>query len=194
MMKKIIAIALSIVCVFALFACGGQSAYQKDAKEFIEAFDATKASSINVTVTVDGSQGELTSTYTTVYNEDGTSTMTYSIETVAGLESAEDITVKEGTVTCDKDGNYSDGGAISGKLGATGIKFNIGSDAIKEYQITGNTLSITVAKVDSAAVIGVAAQSDVTVVVSKTAANTIASVVLSYTGSDGQVSITCVYN
>ena len=37
MMKKIIAIALSIVCVFALFACGGQSAYQKDAKEFIEA-------------------------------------------------------------------------------------------------------------------------------------------------------------
>ena len=194
MMKKIIAIALSIVSVFALFACGGQSAYQKDAKDFIDAFEATKVSTLNVTVSVDGSQGKLTSTYTTVYNEDETSVMTYRIETVAGLDSAEDIAVQEGTVTCDKDGKYSDGGAISGKLGATGIKFNIGSDAIKDYEINGNTLSITVAQADSAAVIGIAAASDVVIVVSKTSANTIASVALSFAGSDGNVAIACVYN
>lgn len=193
-MKKIIAIALSIVCVFALFACAGKTAYQKDAKDFIDAFESTKISTLDVTVVVDGSQGVLTSTYKTVYNEDGTSTMKYYIETVAGLNSAEDKDVQEGTVTCDKNGNYTDGGEISGKLGATGIKFNIGSELIKNYKIIGNTLTITVAQADAAAVIGSGAKSDVVIVVSKTSDNSIASVSLSYAGSDGNVSIACVYN
>ena len=191
MMKKIIAIALSIVCVFALFACGGQSAYQKDAKEFIEAFDATEVSSLNVTVVVDGSQGKLTSTYTTVYNEDGTSVLTYHIESIAGLDSAVDIDVKEGTLTLDKNGDVVAGGE---KPAPVGTKLDIGSSLIKEYEIVGNTLTVTVAQADAAAVIGVATMSDVVIVVSKTSANTIASVSLSYTGSDGPVAIACVYN
>ena len=193
-MKKIIAIALSIVCVFALFACAGQTAYQKDAKDFIDAAASTKISTLNVTVVVDGSQGKLTSTYTTVYNEDSTSTMTYRIETVAGLDSAEDIAVQEGTVTCDKNGNYSDGGEISGKLGATGAKFDIGNKLIKDYEISGNSLTIKVAKDDAKEVIGVTTMSDVVIVVSKTNSNAITSVSLSYKGSDGNVAIVCVYN
>ena len=193
-MKKIIAIALSIVCVFALFACAGQTAYQKDAKDFIDAAASTKISTLNVTVVVDGSQGKLTSTYTTVYNEDSTSTMTYRIETVAGLDSAEDIAVQEGTVTCDKNGNYSDGGEISGKLGATGAKFDIGNKLIKDYEISGNSLTIKVAKDDAKEVIGVTTMSDVIIVVSKTNSNAITSVSLSYKGSDGNVAIVCVYN
>lgn len=193
-MKKIIAIALSIVCVFALFACAGQTAYQKDAKDFIDAAASTKISTLNVTVVVDGSQGKLTSTYTTVYNEDSTSTMTYHIETVAGLDSAEDIAVQEGTVTCDKNGNYSDGGEISGKLNATGAKFDIGNKLIKDYEISGNSLTIKVAKDDAKEVIGVTTMSDVIIVVSKTNSNTITSVSLSYKGSDGNVAIVCVYN
>ena len=193
-MKKIIAIALSIVCVFALFACAGQTAYQKDAKDFIDAAASTKISTLNVTVVVDGSQGKLTSTYTTVYNEDSTSTMTYHIETVAGLDSAEDIAVQEGTVTCDKNGNYSDGGEISGKLGATGAKFDIGNKLIKDYEISGNSLTIKVAKDDAKEVIGVTTMSDVIIVVSKTNSNAITSVSLSYKGSDGNVAIVCVYN
>jgi len=193
-MKKIIAIALSIVCVFALFACAGQTAYQKDAKDFIDAAASTKISTLNVTVVVDGSQGKLTSTYTTVYNEDSTSTMTYRIETVAGLDSAEDIAVQEGTVTCDKNGNYSDGGEISGKLNATGAKFDIGNKLIKDYEISGNTLTINVAKEDAKDVIGVTTMSDVIIVVSKTNSNAITSVSLSYKGSDGNVAIVCVYN
>lgn len=193
-MKKIIAIALSIVCVFALFACAGQTAYQKDAKDFIDAAASTKISTLNVTVVVDGSQGKLTSTYTTVYNEDSTSTMTYRIETVAGLDSAEDIAVQEGTVTCDKNGNYSDGGEISGKLNATGAKFDIGNKLIKDYEISGNSLTIKVAKDDAKEVIGVTTMSDVIIVVSKTNSNAITSVSLSYKGSDGNVAIVCVYN
>ena len=193
-MKKIIAIALSIVCVFGLFACAGQTAYQKDAKDFIDAAASTKISTLNVTVVVDGSQGKLTSTYTTVYNEDSTSTMTYRIETVAGLDSAEDIAVQEGTVTCDKNGNYSDGGEISGKLNATGAKFDIGNKLIKDYEISGNSLTIKVAKDDAKEVIGVTTMSDVIIVVSKTNSNAITSVSLSYKGSDGNVAIVCVYN
>ena len=191
MMKKIIAIVLSVVCVFALFACGSESAYQKDAKEFIDAFKNTTVSSLNVTVTVDGSAGKLTSTYSTVYNEEGFGTMTYHIETIAGLDSAEDIDVKEGVVTVDPQGKVVNGEEI---IAPAGTKFDIGSSLIEKYQITGNTLTVTVDKEDSAAVIGVAAMSDVVIVVSKTSANTIASVSLSYTGSDGQVAIACVYN
>ncbi len=191
MMKKIIAIVLSVVCVFALFACGSESAYQKDAKEFIDAFKNTTVSSLNVTVTVDGSAGKLTSTYSTVYNEEGFGTMTYHIETIAGLDSAEDIDVKEGVVTVDPQGKVVNGDEI---IAPAGTKFDIGSSLIEKYQITGNTLTVTVDKEDSQAVIGVAAMSDVVIVVSKTSANTIASVSLSYTGSDGQVAIACVYN
>lgn len=193
-MKKIIAIALTIVCVFALFACVGKTAYQKDAKDFINAAESTKISTLNVTVVVDGSMGKLTSTYTTVYNDDSTSTMTYRIETVAGLDSAEDIAVQEGTVTCDKNGNYSDGGEISGKLGATGAKFDIGNKLIKDYEISGNSLTINVAKEDAKDVIGVATMSDVVIVVSKTDSNAITSVSLSYKGADGNVAIVCIYN
>ena len=194
-MKKIIAIVLSVVCVFALFACGGESAYQKDAKEFIDAFKNTTVSSLNVTVVVDGSAGKLTSTYSTVYNEEGFGTMTYHIETIAGLDSAEDIDVKEGVVTVDPQGKVVNGdGKAPETIAPAGTKFDIGSSLIEKYQITGNTLTVTVDKEDSLAVIGVAAMSDVVIVVSKTSANTIASVSLSYTGSDGPVAIACVYN
>ena len=201
-MKRIVAIALAVICVFALVACGGSNEpqptpnelYKAEAKDFIDAFSATDIKRLDVTVTVDGSLGELTSTYTTVYNEDSTSTMTYRIETIAGLDSEEDSKVTEGTVTCDKNGNYSDGGLVSGTLAATGAKFNINSDLIENYEVAGDTLTITVDKDDSVSVIGASAMSDVIIVISKTSSNCITSVVLKYEGLDGNVSIVCLYN
>lgn len=189
-MKKILTLILVLTCAFALFACGEDAApvYTEEAADFITAFGATTVSSLKVTVTADTAEGTLTSTYTTVYNADKTGTMTYSIETIPGLDSTEDLEVLTGTITCDASGKWSDE-AISGKLGATGVKFDIDSSVIKNYTIDGNTLAITVPAVDTQSVIGYAVGSDALISVIK-ADGKIASITLTYTG----VSIVCEYN
>jgi hypothetical protein len=189
-MKKILTLILVLTCAFALFACGEDAApvYTEEAADFITAFGATTVSSLKVTVTADTAEGTLTSTYTTVYNADKTGTMTYSIETIPGLDSTEDLEVLTGTITCDASGKWSDE-AISGKLGATGVTFAIDSSAIKTYTIDGNALAITVPAADTQAVIGYAVGSDALISVIK-ADGKIASITLTYTG----VSIVCEYN
>ncbi len=191
-MKKILTLILVLTCAFTLFACGGKDegpVYTDDAAEFITAFGATTVSTLKVTVAADTAEGTLTSVYTTTYNSDSTKSIAYSIETIPGLDSAEDKVVLTGTVTCDASGNYSDGGEISGKLGATGVKFDYDSDKIKTYSIDGNVLAITVPAADTEAVIGYAVGSDALVTVTK-ADGKIASIALTYTG----VSIICEYN
>ena len=190
-MKKILTLILVLTCAFALFACGEDAAptYTEEAAEFITAFGATSISSLKVTVVADTAEGTLTSTYTTTYNADKTGTMTYSIETVPGLDSAEDKVVLTGTVTCDASGNFSDNGEISDKLGATGVKFDYDSDKIDTFEVDGNVLAITVAAADTEAVLGYAIGSDALVTVTK-ADGKITSIALSYTG----VSIICEYN
>ena len=190
-MKKILALILVLACSFALFACGEEAApaYTEEAAEFITAFGATDITTLKVTVATETAEGTLTATYTTVYNADKTSTITYSIETIPGLDSTEDLEVLTGTVTCDASGNYSDGGAIAGKLGATGVKFDYDSDKITNFEVDGNNLAITVAAADTEAVLGSAIGSDALVTVTK-ADGKITSVALSYTG----VSIVCEYN
>lgn len=191
-MKKILALILALTCAFALFACGDDktgAVYTEDAAEFITAFGATDPASIKVTVTADTTEGTLTSTYTTVYSAGKISEITYSIETIPGINSTEDLEVLTGTVTCDASGNYSDGGTIAGKLGATGIKFDYDSNKINNFQIDGNVLAITVAAADTEAVIGYALGTDATITATK-ADGKIISVTLTYTG----VSIVCQYN
>ncbi len=191
-MKKILALILALTCAFALFACGDDetgAVYTEDAAEFITAFGATNPASVNVTVTADTAEGTLTSTYTTVYTAGKISEITYSIETIPGIDSTEDIVVLTGTVTCDASGNYSDGGVIASKLGATNIKFDYDSNKINNFTIDGNVLSITVAAADTEAVIGYAISSDAVVTVTK-GDGQIKFVTLSYDG----VSIVCQYN
>lgn len=191
-MKKILALILALTCAFALFACGEEEespVYAEDAAEFFTAFGATTISSLKVTVVADTAEGTLTSTYTTTYNADKTGTMTYSIETIPGLDSNDDLVVLTGSIACDANGNFFDDGEISGKLGATGVNFDYDSDKINNYEIDGNTLFITVAAADTQAVIGQAIGSDASITVTK-ADGKIASITLTYTG----VSIVCEYN
>ena len=190
-MKKILALILALTCAFALFACGKEDGpvYTEDAAEFITAFGATDPASIKVTVTADTAEGTLTSTYTTVYTAGKISEITYTIETIPGINSTEDLEVLTGTVTCDASGTYSDGGEIANKLGATGIKFDYDSNKISTFTVDGNVLAITVAAADTEAVLGYAIGSDALVTVTK-AEGKITSVALSYTG----VTIVCAYN
>lgn len=190
-MKKILALILVLACSFALFACGEDPApvYAEEAAEFITAFGATTINTLNVTVTTETAEGTLTATYTTTYAAGKISSITYSIETIPGLDSTEDLEVLTGTVSCDASGTYSDGGEIANKLGATGIKFDYNSDKISNFTVDGNVLAITVAAADTEAVLKCAIDSDALVTVTK-AEGKITSVALSYTG----VSIVCAYN
>ena len=190
-MKKIFAIILALACTFAMFACGGDdaTAYQTDAKDFISAIESTEVTKLGVKVTAETELGELTSTYTTEYAADGTSTMTYAIEKFLTSDATDEKGVDEGTVTCDANGNYSDGGAVSGKLGATGISFDADSDKITNYEINGNTLTVIVSAADTAAVLGYEIASDAVVVIT-VADGKVTDVSLSYTG----VTIECTYN
>lgn len=191
MMKKFLAIVLALACTLALFACGS---YSKDAEAFVEAVKATDPAELLVTVTLETAEGTYTSEYKTVYNEDSTSTMTYKIATVPGLDSAEDIAYVEGTVTCDKDGNYSDGGEVSGKLAATGVKVDLESKKIKEYTVKGNVLTIEVPQDRAEAIIGMELASDAVLSVTKNADGKIVSITLNYTAAEGTVAIVCEYN
>ncbi|MBQ8689519.1 MAG: hypothetical protein IJ515_04060 [Clostridia bacterium] len=190
-MKKIFAIILALTCAFAMFACSGDdaTAYQTDAADFISAIESTQVTKLNVTVTADTELGTLTSTYTTEYAADGTSTMTYAIEKFLGADATEEKGVDEGTVTCDANGNYSDGGAVSGKLGATGVSFDADSEKITQYEISGETLTVVVPAADTAAVLGYEIATDAIIVVTK-ADGKITDITLSYTG----VTVICSYN
>ena len=194
-MKKFLAIILALTCAFALFACGDDAAtnnYAADAADFITAIGATDVTTLDVKVAVETAQGTLTSTYVTTYNTDGTSTMEYRIETIASLDSAEDIAVQEGTVTCDANGNYSND-EISGKIGATGVSLNLNSDKITSYSVLGDVLTINVAKADTSSVIGTALGSDAVVSVTK-ANGKVVSITLNYTDATGcAVAIVCAY-
>ena len=191
-MKKILTLILVLTCAFAMFSCGDDvtaPVYTQEAAEFITAFGATEVTTLKVTVAAETAEGTLTSTYTTVYNADKTTTITYSIETIPGIESTEDMVVLTGTVSGDASGNYTDGGEIASKLGATGVKFNYTSDKITNFEVDGNVLAIVVPAADTQAVIGYAVGSDALVTVTK-AEGKITSLTLSYTG----VSIVCQYN
>ena len=194
-MKKFLAIILALTCAFALFACGDDAAtnnYAADAADFITAIGATDVTTLDVKVAVETAQGTLTSTYVTTYNTDGTSTMEYRIETIASLDSAEDIAVQEGTVTCDANGNYSND-EISGKIGAPGVSLNLNSDKITSYSVLGDVLTINVAKADTSSVIGTALGSDAVVSVTK-ANGKVVSITLNYTDATGcAVAIVCAY-
>lgn len=193
-MKKIIAILLMLACAFTLIACGqDDGSYAVAAADFITAINDTQVTTLTATVSAETAEGVLTSKYTTTYNADGSSTMTYEIDTIPGLDSAEDKEVLTGTVTCDKDGNYSDGGAVSGKLGAKGVSFDADSEKITNFTVNGDTLTVTVAAADTEAVLGYAIPSDAVVVVTK-AEGKVISITLSYTEESGAVSIVCAYN
>ncbi len=202
-MKKLISLLLALACIFAcafaFTACGEEEepptpapTYAESATAFITAYNAMSASDMKATVTLNTAEGELTSVYTITKNNDGTTTIAYAIEEFAGLDTEADTVVKEGSVTSDAQGNYSDGGAVSGKIGAKGVNIDIDSDKITNYSVSSNTLRITVKADDTASVLGTALPETVVVVTLEEGA--VASISLNYTDSASNVvTIVCEY-
>ncbi len=173
-MKKFFAILIAFACVFSLFSCGDNEdppTPPADLSNFEKAMDNTVPSLVNLSVTVTTKFGELSSSYVTTYNADGSFAVAYSIEEFApiGDMSTDELTVvKTGTVSCDQNGNYSDGGTISGTIASqAGNRISIKEELMEfSYSADENILTAKVLAANTEAVFGVALN-DVTLVMTK---------------------------
>ena len=193
-MKKILIFILAIASALTMFACKKED---DGLKAFKTAVAATDPAVIEVDTKMMTAAGELASKATTTYNEDGSFTLVYWYEqfnTSANGASDELKTKIEKTVTCDKDGKYSDGGDLAGTSTATtGHKLNLGAKKLS-YKISAdkNVLTATVKAADTEAVLGVSIAADVTLVVAKNA-DAVVSLTLNYTLETGAVEVVCNY-
>ena len=190
-MKKILVIMLALACTLAMFSCGGDSV---DA--FNKAIKNTNPTTVNVAIETGTALGSLSANYETVYAEDGSFTINYSYEkfNTSNEGDADDVTVTvSGVVTCDKDGNYSDGGALVGTATTvTGAKIKLGSKMNYSVSNDGNVLTATVKAANTKAALGVEIAADVTLVITK-ANDKIVSYTMSYTTESSETTIICEY-
>ena len=193
-MKKILIFILAIASALTMFACKKED---DGLNAFKTAVAATDPAVIEVDTKMMTAAGELASKATTTYNEDGSFTLVYWYEqfnTSANGASDELKTRIEKTVTCDKDGKYSDGGDLAGTSTATtGHKLNLGA---KKLQPTisedGKVLTVTVGAANTKAVLGVEYAQDVVLVITINDGKVI-SYTMSYTNEFGAVSVVCTY-
>ncbi len=191
-MKKFLVLLLAAVCVFSLFSCGDDSL-----KAFTNAMGDTEPTEVVLNITVGTAYGDLDASYVTTYNEDGSFKLAYSYEEFAAIEegTADDVvTVKTGEVSCDKDGNFSDGGAVSGKAETlSGDKMSL-SKKNMTYTVSadGDVLYATVEAADTEKVFGVEIAGDVSLVITK-ADGKVISYSMTYTLDSGDVVVTCEY-
>ena len=183
-MKKILIVMLALTCALAMFSCGDKSV---SLDGFKKASNNTAPTVVNVSVEVGG----LASNFKTTYAADGSFVIDYSYELFNSSSSESDKSTIVGQVTCDKDGNYSDGGALTGTTAvATGAKLAFNSNKMENVTVSkdGNVLSATVKAANTKAVLGIEIATDVTLVVTKAADK-----IVSYSMEFDKTTITCSY-
>ncbi|MBO7196136.1 MAG: hypothetical protein J6V80_02260 [Clostridia bacterium] len=163
-MKKLLALLVIISCLLLSVSCtpttpeipvseGGVSF-----AEFVSAATATSSPKASVIETERQSdKGTLTAKIEISYNTDGSSVIEYTYDRFGSISLGEDFIVTESeTVSCDKNGNYSDGGAFTGNVIASGAySLNLVESKLRDARIEGNILYATVFSYDTAAVLGV---------------------------------------
>lgn len=178
-MKKIIALLLVVCCFGMLFACnkddtpdnGGNT--DKDntntvtVADFTTAINNTKPALVVVTNTVTTEIAELNSRFEIAYNEDGSANVSYSYEKLNTLEESADgelTTTYTGTFTKNADGTFTGADGIDVSSVAAGAAIDLSKIAAADVSINekGDILTANVAKADTAAVLGTAINSDVT--------------------------------
>jgi hypothetical protein len=127
------------------------------------------------------------------YNEDGSFTIDYVYEKFNDIGEGDDLKSEvTGKVTCDKNGNYSDGGSLTGKVAlAEGAKINL-AKVKATISADGNSLTATVKAEDTKAVLGVELPSDAELVIIKSA-DAIVSYSIKYSNASGDVTVSCEY-
>lgn len=195
-MKKILTFLLVIACVFSMAACtpGGGGA-TLDVTAFKTAVSATNPTNVEITTKLETEIGDLNGEFDVTYAADGSATIEYSYEKFNALAAGvtEAKSTLTGTVTLNADGSYSDGGTLVGNVSAAGgFTLNLDTAKLKDGEVSGNTLTATVEKANTEAVLGVAIDADVEMILTKSD-TAIVSLVITYTTTAGPATITCSY-
>ena len=189
-MKKILTIVLLALLTFSFVSCGDDG---PSVEGFTTAINNSDPDSIVVKIKSATALGELSGTYTVTYNEDGSFTIDYVYEKFNDIGSGDLKTEVPGKVTCDKNGNYSDGGELTGKTAlAAGAKINLSKVSATISQ-DGNSLTATIKAADTKAVLGVELPSDAELLITK-ANDAIVSYSIKYSNASGEVIVSCEYN
>ena len=158
----------------------------------------TSPTVVNVKISLTTPIATLESNYKTTYAEDGSFVLEYTKEELNTATSGAADEIKKvvtGSVTCDKDGNYSDGGNVAGTVtAAAGTALNLSKKKIDaEFSEDGNVLTATVKAKNTKSVFGVEYASDVTLVITRNA-DKIVSYVMTYAiDENNSVSVVCSY-
>ena len=190
-MKKIITILLLALLTFSFASCGEGEGPSVDG--FVAAVNNANPEAIEITIKSATALGELSGTYTVTYNEDGSFTIDYVYEKFNDIGEGDDLKSEvTGKVTCDKNGNYSDGGSLTGKVAlAEGAKINL-AKVKATISADGNSLTATVKAADTKAVLGVELPSDAELVIIKSG-DAIVSYSIKYSNASGDVTVSCEY-
>ena len=166
-------------------------------KSFNKAAAATTPTKVSIAVSQTVLDVPLEASFVTSYNEDGSFVINYFYDEIntSSVDADGLVSRKEGVVTCDASGNYSDGGEFEGSVSAPkgNVKFNFESSKIK-YKLTfnSNILKATVKASNTKSVFGIDVGSDIDVTVTK-AAGKIVSFTMNYTTAEGPVTVNCFY-
>ena len=166
--------------------------------DFNKAAIATSPAKATLTVTQEQTEATLNASFVITFGEDGSATIAYSYDAFneIGVGSSDEVIVtKTGTVTCDKNGNYSDGTfAFSGTTTiVTGAALNFDAEKMSaNFSADGNVVNALVEAANTEAVFGVAIPADITLTAIKNAGR-ILSFTLEYTTAEGKVSVNCTY-
>lgn len=192
-MKKLLIVLLALTCAFTMFSCGNSASLG----DFKEAIDNTNPTAIDVQITSDTALGTLAASFKTTFAEDGSFVIDGAYERFnASTEGkAEDVkSVVPVKITCDKSGNYSDGGAFSGSNpAATGKKLVINKKMGASISKDGNVLTATVKADKTEDIFGIAYASDVTLVITRNEGKII-SYTMEYATDYGYDRIICNYH
>ena len=160
-----------------------------------EKIDASNPKGAEVTVTFGTALGELVGTYNVAYAEDGSATVDYSYEKfntfTDGQTSTELKSTVTGTATVAVDGTVS-GDLGQDALNAVTFKLQLDASKLSDVTINAGSLKATVKAADTAAVLGVALEYDVQLVVT-TGETGVTSMSLAYTAAKGEVEIVTLY-
>lgn len=192
--KSIVALLLLLCISVGFCACGGDE--NKELKAFSSAITATAPTQVEGSVEVTTLLGPLTATFTATIAEDGSFTLNYAYDKFNDLATGggDVMSKQEGTVTY-SNGIYSDT-SLASKIPAEATALKVKLDADKmTYAISndGNVLTATVKAADTEAVLGVAYEGDVSLVLTQNEGK-IVSVMLSYAIENaGNVKVVCNY-
>ena len=193
-MKKILCALLVIACMLAVVSCGNTVPVET----FNDAAAATSPSKIQLYVKQTTADAELELSVVINYAEDGSSTIVGTRDVInSDTSGASDelVTTVPVNVTCDANGNYSDGGAFSGSSAvSSGVKFNFSKNKMAAtVSADGTVLNANIEAANTESVLGVKIDADVTLTVTVNDGK-IASFTMEYTSQQGPVYVNCIYN